>query len=216
MSDLARCDMAEAVEDAFRYDRLVLATTTYNGGMFPFMQQFIDELTERNFQNRYVGFIENGSWGPAAMRAMKKELEGAKNIKIAENNVTIKSKLNDASRGQIEALAKELTPGHMDLLLSWQNRQKRKRRKARKRDLSAISADMFMRETLFQTTSYVRCANTRLRIFRRCKTLRGRCYAANRLSFIFGQGIRTHGRRSPFHRSKYVSVFHQKSAGRQG
>ena len=115
MSDLARCDMAEAVEDAFRYDRLVLATTTYNGGMFPFMQQFIDELTERNFQNRYVGFIENGSWGPAAMRAMKKELEGAKNIKIAENNVTIKSKLNDASRGQIEALAKELTPGHMDL-----------------------------------------------------------------------------------------------------
>lgn len=115
MSDLARCDMAEAVEDAFRYDRLVLATTTYNGGMFPFMQQFIDELTERNFQNRYVGFIENGSWGPAAMRAMKKELEEAKNIKIAENNVTIKSKLNDASRGQIEALAKELTPGHMDL-----------------------------------------------------------------------------------------------------
>ena len=115
MSDLARCDMAEAVEDEFRYDRLVLATTTYNGGMFPFMQQFIDELTERNFQNRYVGFIENGSWGPAAMRAMKKELEGAKNIKIAENNVTIKSKLNDASRGQIEALAKELTPGHMDL-----------------------------------------------------------------------------------------------------
>ena len=63
MNDLARCDMAEAVEDAFRYDRLVLATTTYNGGMFPFMQQFIDELTERNFQNRYVGFIENGSWG---------------------------------------------------------------------------------------------------------------------------------------------------------
>lgn len=115
MNDLARCDMAEAVEDAFRYDRLVLATTTYNGGMFPFMQQFIDELTERNFQNRYVGLIENGSWGPAAMRAMKKELEGAKNIKIAENNVTIKSKLNDASRGQIEALAKELTPGHMDL-----------------------------------------------------------------------------------------------------
>lgn len=115
LSDLARCDMAEAVEDAFRYDRLVLATTTYNGGMFPFMQQFIDELTERNYQNRYVAFIENGTWGPAAMRAMKKELEGAKDIKIAENNVTIKSAMTDANREQIAALAKELTPGHMDL-----------------------------------------------------------------------------------------------------
>ncbi len=115
MNDLARCDMAEAVEDAFRYDRLVLATTTYNGGIFPSMQHFIDDLTERNYQNRYVAFIENGTWGPAATRVMKKELEGAKDIKIAENNVTIRSALNDASRAQIKALARELTPGHMDL-----------------------------------------------------------------------------------------------------
>lgn len=104
------------------------------------MQQFIDELTERNFQNRYVGFIENGSWGPAAMRAMKKELEEAKNIKIAENNVTIKSKLNDASRGQIEALAKELTPGHMDLAAELAEPAEKKTEEGKKKGLSAISA----------------------------------------------------------------------------
>ncbi|MFR6258896.1 MAG: rubredoxin-like domain-containing protein [Anaerovoracaceae bacterium] len=108
VSDLARCDMAEAVEDAFRYDRLVLATTTYNGDIFPYMRHFIDALKERNFQNRSVSFIENGSWGPTAMRVMKAELEKSKNLKISENNVTIKSALNDESIGQIKALADEI------------------------------------------------------------------------------------------------------------
>ncbi len=108
VSDLARCDMAEAVEDAFRYDRLVLATTTYNGDIFPYMRHFIDALKERNFQNRSVSFIENGSWGPTAMRVMKAELEKSKNLKISENNVTIKSALNDESIGQIKALAGEI------------------------------------------------------------------------------------------------------------
>ena len=108
VSDLARCDMAEAVEDAFRYDRLVLATTTYTGEIFPFMQQFIDHLTERNFQNRTVAFIENGSWAPMAMKTMKKALENSKDLTIAENNVTILSALNDENREQIKALAAEL------------------------------------------------------------------------------------------------------------
>ena len=108
VSDLARCDMAEAVEDAFRYDRLVLATTTYNGEILPFMQQFIDHLTERNFQNRTVAFIENGSWAPMAMKTMKKALENSKDLTIAENNVTILSALNDENREQIKALAAEL------------------------------------------------------------------------------------------------------------
>ena len=108
VSDLARCDMAEAVEDAFRYDRLVLATTTYNGEIFPFMQQFIDHLTERNFQNRTVAFIENGSWAPMAMKTMKKALENSKDLTIAENNVTILSALNDENREQIKVLAAEL------------------------------------------------------------------------------------------------------------
>lgn len=108
VSDLARCDMAEAVEDAFRYDRLVLATTTYNGDIFPYMRHFIDALKERNFQNRSVSFIENGSWGPTAMRVMKAELEKSKNLKISENNVTVKSALNDESIGQIKALADEI------------------------------------------------------------------------------------------------------------
>ena len=108
VSDLARCDMAEAVEDAFRYDRLVLATTTYNGEIFPFMQQFIDHLTERNFQNRTVAFIENGSWAPMARKTRKKALENSKDLTIAENNVTILSALNDENREQIKALAAEL------------------------------------------------------------------------------------------------------------
>ena len=108
VSDLARCDMAEAVEDAFRYDRLVLATTTYNGEIFPFMQQFIDHLTERNFQNRVVAFIENGSWAPAAQKIMRAKLEGSKNLTIAENNVTILSAVNDETVKQIKALAAEL------------------------------------------------------------------------------------------------------------
>lgn len=108
VNDLARCDMAEAVEDAFRYGNLVLATTTYNGDIFPFMNEFIDHLTERNFQNRFVGFIENGSWAPMAGRIMKKKLEGSKNITLANTMVTIKSALNNENLAQLEALADEL------------------------------------------------------------------------------------------------------------
>lgn len=106
--DLAREDMAEAVEDAFRYDRLVLATTTYNAGIFPFMREFIDHLTERNFQNRTVGMIENGSWGPMAEKVMKGMLEKSKNITFTENNVHIKSAVNEENMAEIKALAKEL------------------------------------------------------------------------------------------------------------
>lgn len=108
VNDLARCDMAEAVEDAFRYGKIVLATTTYNGDIFPFMKEFIHHLTERNFQNRLVGFIENGSWASTAARVMAKMLEGSKNLTIAENTVTIKSALNAESTVQLEALAEEL------------------------------------------------------------------------------------------------------------
>lgn len=109
VSDLARCDMAEAVEDAFRYDRLVLATTTYNGDIFPYMRHFIEALKERNFQNRAVSFIENGTWGPAAMRVMKGELEKSKGLKISENNVTIKSAVNEDNVKQLKALAEEIS-----------------------------------------------------------------------------------------------------------
>lgn len=108
VSDLARCDMAEAVEDAFRYDRLVLATTTYNGDIFPFMRQFIDHLTERNYQKRKVAFVQNGTWGPAATRIMKGMFEKSKELTFCENEVTIKSALNDESAAQLEALAEEL------------------------------------------------------------------------------------------------------------
>ena len=111
VNDLARCDWAEAVEDAFRYDRLVLATTTYNSDIFPFMKQFIDHLTERNFRNRTVALIENGSWGPMAIKKMKKYLEEAKDLTYAENNITIKSSLNDGNIEQIKALAAELANG---------------------------------------------------------------------------------------------------------
>ena len=106
--DLARDDMAEAVEDSFRYGKLVLATTTYNGDIFPFMRTFIDHLTERSYKNRTVAFIENGSWAPVAAKVMRKMLENSKDLTFAENNVTIRSALNDASRAQIEALAAEL------------------------------------------------------------------------------------------------------------
>ena len=106
--DLARCDMAQAVADAFRYSKLVLATTTYNADVFPFMKEFIHHLTERNFQNRTVAFMENGSWSPLAAKVMGKMLEGSKNLTIAENTVTIHSALDQASRDKIEALAKEL------------------------------------------------------------------------------------------------------------
>ena len=108
VNDLARCDMAEAVEDAFRYGKLVLATTTYNGDVFPFMKEFIHHLTERSYQNRTVGMMENGTWAPVAAKVMTRMLEGSKNISYTENNVKIMSALNDASAAQIDALAQEL------------------------------------------------------------------------------------------------------------
>jgi flavorubredoxin len=108
VNDLARCDMAEAVEDAFRYGKLVLATTTYNGDIFPFMKEFIHHLTERSYQNRTIGMMENGSWAPTAVKVMTKMLEGSKNLTFTENNVKILSALSDASRAQITALAEEL------------------------------------------------------------------------------------------------------------
>ena len=109
ISDLARCDMHEAVEDAFRYDRLVLATTTYNGDVFPFMKEFINHLTERNFQNRRVAFIENGSWAAMATKVMRAMLEKSKNLTYAENTVKITSALNEESKLQIKALAEEFS-----------------------------------------------------------------------------------------------------------
>lgn len=108
LHDLARDDMAEAVEDAFRYDRLVLASSTYNGGVFPFMRRFIEELTERNYQKRRVAFIENGSWAPTAAKVMGKMLEGCKELTFAENAVSILSSVKPENRAQIEKLAEEL------------------------------------------------------------------------------------------------------------
>ena len=108
VTDLARSDMAEAVEDAFRYSKLVLATTTYNAEIFPFMNEFINHLTERNFQNRTVAFIENGSWAPMATRVMKSKLENSKNITFTEAGVRIMSALNEESQTQLENLADEL------------------------------------------------------------------------------------------------------------
>ena len=108
VNDLARCDMAEAVEDAFRYGKLVLATTTYNTDVFPFMKTFLHHLTERGFQNRTVGIMENGTWAPTAARVIRKELENSKNITFTETTVRILSALNSDSRAQVEALAKEL------------------------------------------------------------------------------------------------------------
>lgn len=106
--DLARDDMAEAVEDAFRYDRLVLASSTYNGGVFPYMRQFIEELTERNYQKRKVALIENGSWAPMAAKVMGKMLEGCKDLTFAENTVSILSAMKPEDQAQIEKLAEEL------------------------------------------------------------------------------------------------------------
>lgn len=108
LCDLARCDMAEAVEDAFRYGKLVLATTTYNADIFPFMRTFIEHLTERNYQNRTVGFIENGAWAPMAAKVMLAMLEKSKDITYLPTTVTIKSALKSASVAQIEQMAKEL------------------------------------------------------------------------------------------------------------
>lgn len=107
-TDLAREDMAEAIEDAFRYDRLVLATTTYNADMFPFMKTFLEELKERGYKNRKIAMIENGSWAPTAAKSMKAMLEGSKDITLVEPIVTVKGALNDESRARVEALAKEL------------------------------------------------------------------------------------------------------------
>lgn len=108
VADLARCDMAEAVADAFRYSKLVLATTTYNATIFPHMQNFIDHLTARNYQGRTVGMIENGAWAPMAAKVMKKMLETSKNLTYTDTTVTVKCALNGASRAQIDALADEL------------------------------------------------------------------------------------------------------------
>ena len=108
VNDLARCDMAEAVEDAFRYGKLVLATTTYNGEIFPFMREFINHLTERGYKNRTIGMMENGSWAPVAAKVMTKMLEGSKNLTIAEPVVKIFSAMNDENRAQIDALAEVL------------------------------------------------------------------------------------------------------------
>ena len=106
--DLAREDMAEAVEDAFRYVKLILATTTYNGDIFPFMKEFINHLTERSYQNRKIGFVENGSWTPMAAKIMKAAFEKSKNITFADTTVTIRSAVDETSEAQIVALAKEM------------------------------------------------------------------------------------------------------------
>ena len=108
VTDLARDDMAEAVEDAFRYGKLILATTTYNGDIFPFMKEFINHLTERSYQNRTIGFVENGSWTPMAAKIMKAAFEKSKNITFADTTVTIRSAVDETSKAQIAALAKEM------------------------------------------------------------------------------------------------------------
>lgn len=111
LTDLARSDMAEAVEDAFRYDRLVLATTTYNAELFPFMREFISELTERGYRGRKVGLVENGSWAPMAAKVMRGMLEGCKDITFTDTTVRILSALSDESRAAIDAMADELMQG---------------------------------------------------------------------------------------------------------
>jgi len=128
VNDLARCDMAEAVEDAFRYGKLVLATTTYNADVFPFMREFIHHLTERNYQNRTVGLIENGSWAPQAAKVMRRMLENSKNITFTDTTVKILSALNEESRDQVEALANELCQEYLA----------RQDETANKKDMSAL------------------------------------------------------------------------------
>ncbi|MBR5453295.1 MAG: FprA family A-type flavoprotein [Clostridia bacterium] len=108
VNDLARCDMAEAVEDAFRYGKMVLATTTYNNGIFPFMREFIDELTERGYKNRKIGIIENGSWAPAAAKMIKKEFENSKDITFTDTTVTVNSAISEQNKEEISLLAKEI------------------------------------------------------------------------------------------------------------
>ena len=108
MSDLARDDMFEAVEDAFRYGKLVLAAPTYNADVFPHMKEFIHHLTERNYQNRTIGLVENGTWAPQAAKVMRKMLEGCKDVTILDAQVKLLSALNDESRAQVEQLAEAL------------------------------------------------------------------------------------------------------------
>ncbi|MBR4330701.1 MAG: FprA family A-type flavoprotein, partial [Candidatus Riflebacteria bacterium] len=108
LNDLARGDMAEVVEDAFRYGKIVLATTTYNTEIFPFMRVFIDTLVEHNFQNRTIGLIENGSWAPTAAKAMKAKLEKCAKISFTNTTVTIKSSVTEQVEQQLDALADEL------------------------------------------------------------------------------------------------------------
>ena len=108
LNDLARCDMAEAVEDAFRYGKLILATTTYNSDVFPFMREFINELHERGYKNRKIGLVENGTWTPTAANVMKKKLADFKNIELAETVVTIKSAVNDDTLAALDKLAEEM------------------------------------------------------------------------------------------------------------
>ncbi|MBP3387040.1 MAG: flavin reductase [Clostridia bacterium] len=126
--DLARCDMAQAVADAFKYGKLVLATTTYNADIFPFMRQYIDHLTARSFQNRTVALIENGSWAPMAAKVMRSMLEGSKNITFADTTVKITSALNSDSSQQLDALATELSRDYIA----------RQGEKANKNDLTAL------------------------------------------------------------------------------
>ncbi len=128
VNDLARCDMAEAVEDAFRYSKIVLATTTYNAEIFPFMREFINHLTERNFSNRTVAFIENGSWAPLAAKVMKGMLEKCNNLTFADTTVKILSALNDESIAQLDELSKELCKDYLA----------RQDATANKNDLSAL------------------------------------------------------------------------------
>ncbi len=128
VNDLAREDMAECVEDAFRYGKIVLATTTYNSEIFPFMREFINHLTERNFSNRTVALIENGSWAPMAAKTMKNMLQGCKNIEFTDTTVKIMSALNDSSKEQIEKLSDELCKDYLA-----QNSET-----ANKNDLSAL------------------------------------------------------------------------------
>ena len=109
VSDLARCDMAEAVEDAFRYGKLILATTTYNGDIFPFMREFINELCERGYKNRFIGIIENGTWAPVAAKKIKSMFETSKNLTFSENTVTLRSALSEENKKQITVLAEEFS-----------------------------------------------------------------------------------------------------------
>ena len=128
VNDLARCDMAEAVEDAFRYSKLILATTTYNAEIFPFMREFINHLTERNYSNRTVALIENGSWAPVAAKVMREMFAKSKNIKFADTTVRIMSALNDESKAQLDALVDELCKEYIA----------QQGEKANKKDLNAL------------------------------------------------------------------------------